>query len=72
MPRYTSQRAVCAAFWREHRGLTRVWVNGADGKPCRPQNLQPTDTRVAFVEFVDNLARNGDVTENLASIVTLN
>jgi len=35
------------------------------------QSDYPTDTRVAFVEYVDHLCRNGDISEELASRVTL-
>ena len=59
---YTSQAQVRAAFWEANPDVAR--------NPCR-QNNQPTDTRCAFVDFVDSLARNGDISESLADRVTL-
>lgn len=35
------------------------------------QNDYPTDIRVNFVDYVDNLRRNGEITEALAYRVTL-
>jgi hypothetical protein len=37
----------------------------------RRQNDCPTDVRVAFVDFVDSLARNGEISHKLAERVTL-
>jgi len=62
---YTTQAQVRNAFWssmfegkpKEYRGKT--------------QNDLPTDVRVAFVDFVDSLARDGIISEALASRVTL-
>lgn len=65
-----TEAAVCAAFWREYPHLARRWKNGPAG-PSRPQNAQPTDTRVAFVDFVDHLTRSGQISEALAARVTL-
>ena len=62
----TNQTQVRDAFWntfcvegkpREYRG--------------KSQNDLPTDVRVAFVDFVDHLAREGTISEALASRVTL-
>ena len=62
----TTQAQVRAAFWdtycvdgvpREYRG--------------KSQNDLPADVRVAFVDYVDHLARNGDISESLARRVTL-
>lgn len=64
MPQFTitTQRQLRAAFWREHPDLVR-----------RPggQNAQPTDTRVAFVDYVEHLARLGAIPETLAQRATL-
>ena len=57
----TTQRQVRAAFWAQFDGVR---------KPGN-QDKQVTDTRVVFVEFVDYLARNGEITEALARRVTL-
>ena len=69
----TTQKQVRDAFWNE-------WVNGGTTYaervarrriPHRTQNDLPTDVRVAFVDFVDRLARDGEITEALAARVTL-
>lgn len=57
---YTTQRQVRAAFWAEHP-RPRKLTNGD----------YPTDTRVAFSDFVDMLERNGLISESLAQRVTL-
>lgn len=67
----TSSRQVSAAFWREHPNLPRRWVNGPNGRPHRPQNVQTTDTRVAFCDYVERLSRSGLISERLAQSVTL-
>jgi hypothetical protein len=61
-PTYITQRAVRVAFWDTHPNLLR--------RPGR-QNAQPTNTRIAFCDFVDMLAREGHISEALASRVTL-
>lgn len=46
-----------------------------DGKPReyygKTQNQLPCDLRSAFVDYVDQLAREGTITESLAQRVTL-
>ena len=58
---FTRQSQVRAAFWQ--------------GWSSRPKKLKdgnyPTDVRVEFVEFIDMLARDGHISENLARKVTL-
>lgn len=62
-----TQREIRAAFWRtlneECPGIKRVasWS----------QNQYPTDVRVAFVDFVDHLTRDGQISETLAQRATL-
>ncbi len=68
---YTTQNEVRAAFWAAHPRAQRRYVNGKTRPVIAPQNEQPTDTRVAFCEFVDSLQRNGEITEALASRATL-
>lgn len=53
---------VRAAFWEQHPEFTEV-PGG--------QNRQSCDCRCAFVDFVDHLARNGVITDELAQEVTL-
>ena len=64
---YTTQKQVRAAFWdmadsMNGDGITRRKLSDGD---------YTTDTRCAFVDFVDMLARNGDISESLAHRVTL-
>lgn len=61
-PEITTIAAVRAAFWDAHPELER--------RPGR-QNAQSCDTRCAFVDFVNGLARAGEITEKLAGRVTL-
>jgi hypothetical protein len=62
----TTQREIRRQFWIEHPNLQhRRVVNMGDHKDY------PTDTRCAFVDFVDYLARDGQISEALAARVTL-
>jgi hypothetical protein len=61
---YTTQKQVRAAFWQEHPTASREIVKGFE-------RCYVCDTRCAFVDFVDMLARNGDISEDLAARVTL-
>lgn len=68
----TTQKQVRAAFWESYP----VWTlaDGFRGLRSRgngKQNDYPPDTRCAFVDFVDMLARDGDISESLAQRVTL-
>lgn len=62
---YTTQKQVRAAFfdWCDSHGVAY--------KPNKSQNEQPTDTRMAFCDYVDYLANCGAISEALASRVTL-
>ena len=57
-----------ANFWEQHTNC--VCVRHHSGKPKR-QNYQPADTRTAFVEYIDTLARSGSISEKLAQSATL-
>ncbi len=63
---YTNQTQIRDAFWS---------VYCVEGKPReyrgKSQNQLPTDVRCAFVDFVDNLARDQQISEALAQRVTL-
>lgn len=61
----TSQREVRAAFWQIARPPFHVKRRGFS------HNNYPAETRFAFNDYVDALARSGRITENLASKVTL-
>ena len=66
---YTNQSQVRAAFWAAFPELDESARKR--GTRSKRQNFQNTDTRVAFVDFVDSLARSGDITPKLARNVTL-
>lgn len=66
--RYTSQAALRAAFWDAHPSLE--CRKGPRGR-ILPQNSQPTDTRCAFVDWLDSLRRSGQVSDALAQRATL-
>ena len=59
---YTTQREVRAAFWEAHPQASHK--RGTDSDYL-------TDTRCAFVDYVDMLARDGQISESLANRVTL-
>jgi hypothetical protein len=41
------------------------------GKRSKPQNEQITDIRCSFVDYIDSLHRNGEITDKQANSVTL-
>lgn len=57
----TTQAELRREFWRQHPNLDRKKVKG-DYK---------TDTRVAFCDFIDHMARSGQISEALAQRATL-
>jgi hypothetical protein len=66
-PRYIRTRDIRQLFWHIN--------NGRNGKPRKyygkSQNDLPADVRCAFCDFVEHLARDGAITENLAQRATL-
>ncbi len=60
---FTSHKALRAEFWRQHPTHKR--------NRGKPHNLQPCDTRCAFIDFVDAMERNGRISSNLAQRATL-
>lgn len=65
---------IRAAFWRSAPPSIRRQARMVNGRtrPCyAPQNLQPTDVRVAFCDYVDSLSKEGLISEDLASRATL-
>ena len=61
----TKSRDVRSAFWRAMFATKPRHLWG------KSQNELPTALRCAFVDFVDMLAREGTISERLASSVTL-
>jgi hypothetical protein len=60
-PRITTQRQLRAEFWQTFPNLSRrKWLGD-----------YTTDTRVCFVDWIDTLCRNGDISEDLAQRATL-
>lgn len=65
----TTQRQIRAAFWEshpQHEAHALKWQI-----KTAPQNRHNAETREAYVEFVDSLARNGEISEELANRATL-
>ena len=59
----TTQAQPRKEFWKEHPTLKRV--------PGKTQNQYPTDTRVAWCDFVENMRRSQMISEKLAIKATL-
>ena len=62
--RITNQKDLRRAFWEESALQRRKIGRGADRD-------YPTDTRVAFVDYVDGMQKSGQISEDLAQRVTL-
>ena len=65
-----------ATFWEQHPHFRRKTVSkvSRSGKPFykyASQNDYPTDVRMAWVFFIDNMQRNGEISEALAWKATL-
>jgi hypothetical protein len=63
----TTQKAIRQLFWREYPELDRKKITSFDGKG----KMYKTDTRVAFVDFVQFLHSNGQISDNMVQKVTL-
>jgi hypothetical protein len=66
-PSITSMAELRRAFWRDNPSLSRRKVRSYSGTGT----MHTTDTRVAFVDWLDHQARAGAITEDLASRATL-
>ena len=64
---FTTQDQVREAFWAD-AGLR---LGNFRYTKSKRQNEYPTDVRVAFVDYVESLARDGQISEKLAQRVTL-
>jgi hypothetical protein len=65
----TTQKQIRAAFWQshpDHEAHALKW-----GIKTAPQNRHNAATRTAWVDFVDYLAKEGEITEKLAFRATL-
>ena len=63
----TTQKEIRKLFWEMYPDLDRKKITDFSGKG----KMYRTYTRVTFVEFLDMLARNGDISEALAHRATL-
>lgn len=61
--RLSTLKAIRDEFWNDNPQFKRIsgWK----------QNQYKTDIRVSFIDFVENLRRNGDISEALANRTTL-
>ena len=68
----TNQAKIRAAFWAAHPTANRKRYPARDWtREDKTARDYCTDTRCAFVDFVDVLRRNGQISEALANRVTL-
>ena len=65
----TNQKQIRAAFWNAHPDFE--FQAREAGIFSKSQNYHCATVRCAFVEFVDSLARNGEISEELAFRATL-
>lgn len=63
----TTQKEIRKLFWQENPNLDRKKITSYDGKG----KMYKTDARVSFVDFVDMLYRNGQISKNMLYKVTL-
>ena len=68
----TNQKQIRAAFWETFPDLPHRRYRYSPNRSDKAAPLvYPIDTRCAFVDFVDHLARCGEITETLAQRATL-
>jgi len=65
-----TQREIRRQFWKEHEGLAgitkkKITDYSGEGK------MYNTDTRTAFINYVDMLNCNGIISQELAQKITL-
>lgn len=63
----TNQKELRAAFWRAHPDASRRMIPAYSGKG----KMYCTDTRTAWVDFIDAECRAGNISEGLAQRATL-
>ncbi len=68
----TNQKQIRAAFWESFPDLPRRRYRYSPNRSDKTAQLvYPIDTRCAFVDFVDYLARDGQISDALAARATL-
>lgn len=60
-------KQVKALFWESFPDLDRKRINDGTGR----RRIYKCDTRVAFVDFIDSLHRDGQITDRTAQTITL-
>ena len=68
----TNQKQIRAAFWAAHPDAPRRRYRYSWNHNDKTAELvYPIDTRCAFVDFLDRLARDGEISQALADRATL-
>lgn len=68
----TNQKQIRAAFWEAFPDLPRRRYRYSPNRSDKTAPLVfPIDTRCAFVDYLDQLQRNGVISESLANRATL-
>ena len=62
---YTSQAVLRRQFWLDHPSLRPQY------RSAKRQNEYPTDIRIAWCDYVDAMARDGNISDALACRATL-
>jgi hypothetical protein len=65
----TTQKQIRASFWQSHPDFEAYALKWQI--KTAPHNRHNETTRSAFVDYVDSLARTGEISEKLASRATL-
>ena len=65
----TTQKQVRANFWAYIKEIAPQYLK--EYKTSKRQNQYTADVRILFVDYVDNLHKSGEITNNLAYKVTL-
>lgn len=68
----TNQKQIRAAFWEAFPDLPRRRYRYSPNRSDKTAPLVfPIDTRCAFVDYIDQLQRDGVISESLANRATL-
>jgi hypothetical protein len=67
-----TQAQIRTAFWQVFPEFKKGYIKTPKGyyRP-KTQNEYECDIRVTFIDFVENLYRNGEISQQLANKVTL-
>lgn len=66
-PRITTQRQLRREFWATFPNVPKRRITHYSGKG----KMWPTDTRCAFVDWLDGLSKDGSISAQLAERATL-